>query len=249
MLAGYIFDRTAAAAKASELMQPVPDQTAFVFGNDFRIPPEMTMLAMALPLGSGALQFQLDSPMLRQISRMWIAPPENSDQIDSYGPTPYFLDNAPAVRPGESLNAYAEANAAADRTQLGVWFSDNIPSAIRGQNMRTVRGVTTGNFEAGQWTTQQITLDQDLPEGWYQLIGAKVTGGGQFSRFIFPDGRNYRMMVPIVSSVTQPWDQIFRYGKLGAWGRFENFVPPKLEVWGTAQTTGQTVYLDVVKMS
>ena len=124
-----------------------------------------------------------------------------------------------------------------------------MPSAVRGQNMRTIRGTTVGDFGAAAWTTQQITLDQDLPDGWYQLIGAKVVGGGQFARFIFPDSQNQRMMVPIVPTAETQWDQIFRYGKLGAWGKFENFVAPKIEIWGTAQTTGQTVYLDVVKMT
>ena len=249
MLSGYVFDHTTVAANVSEIMTPVADQLAFVFGKDFRIPSGMTMLAMGMAVGGGGKTFQLDSPELRQISRQWIVPPENSDQINGYGPTPYFLDNAPVVRPGESLNAYAEAGTVGDQTQLGVWLAQNVPSAVRGQNMRTIRGTTVGNFSAAAWTTQQITLDQDLPDGWYQLIGAKVVGGGQFARFIFPDSQNQRMMVPIVPTAETQWDQIFRYGKLGAWGKFENFVAPKIEIWGTAQTTGQTVYLDVVKMT
>ena len=248
-LSGYVFDHTAAAEDVSEIMQPVADQLTFIYGNDFRVPSGKTMIAMAQPLGSGANQFQLDSPELRSISRMWIAPPEASDQIDAFGPTPNFFDNPPIIRPGESLNAYAEANAAADRTQLGIWLADTIPAAVRGQNIRTVRGTTVGNFSAGAWTTQQITLDQDLPDGWYQLVGAKVVGGGQFARFIFPDSQNERMMVPIVPTANTQWDQIFRYGKLGTWGKFENFVAPKIEIFGIAQTTGQTVYLDVVRMS
>ena len=105
LIAGYVFKRTQVAANAIELMQPLEDETAFVAGNDFRVPKGMNMIGMALGIGGDLLLNELDSPQLRGISRHWITPPENSDQVNSYGPTPTFLANPPRVREGESLNA------------------------------------------------------------------------------------------------------------------------------------------------
>ena len=90
---------------------------------------------------------------------------------------------------------------------------------------------------------------RQLPDGWYEVVGAKVAGAGQFARLIFPDRQNQRPMFPITTNSVTPWDQVFRYGELGPLGRFENFVPPKLEVYGEAATSDQTVYLDIVKMT
>ena len=249
LIAGYVFKRTQVAANTIELMQPLEDETAFVAGNDFRVPKGMNMIGMALGIGGDLLLNELDSPQLRGISRHWITPPENSDQVNSYGPTPTFLANPPKVREGESLNAYVEASSVGATTQLGVWLMNSVPSPIVGQDLRTIRGTVDHDYPAGQWGSAQITLDQDLPDGWYEVIGAKVAGAGQFARLIFPDKQNQRPMFPITTNSVTPWDQVFRYGKLGPMGRFQNFVAPKLEVYGEAATADQTVYLDIVKMT
>ena len=78
MLAGYVFKRTQVAANTVELMQPLEDETAFVAGNDFRVPSDMQMIGMALGVGGDLLLNQLDSPQLRGISRHWVTPPENT---------------------------------------------------------------------------------------------------------------------------------------------------------------------------
>jgi hypothetical protein len=117
------------------------------------------------------------------------------------------------------------------------------------QAMRTVHATGATTLSAGAWTTVPLTLDQALPAGVYNLMGAKVVSAtGVVFKFI-----------PAMGPLWQPGgiaNQVFdgmtpdgqRYGGWGTWLTFQQNVLPSLNLFATAADTAQDAWLDLVKV-
>ena len=231
-------------------INPLADETVFIAGKDLMVPDGYNNLAMSDYICSVGARAVLDSPALRAISRMSIFPIDVNAEPQTNHIVPNYSMNPPQVNPGEALNALTlnTGTSAVDQT-VAVWLSDGPISPISGANMRTVRGTTSFTATADQWSNGQITLDIDLPQGVYSVVGFQAFSANLvLARLIFPQ-QGLRPMCIGADSVGDNPDPIFRYGRLGSLGTFQNFVPPKLEVLCNSGDSNPTVLLDVVKVS
>ena len=234
---------------ALSALDPLDDETVFISGKDLMVPDGYTNLIMADYICSVGARAILDSPALRAISRHSIFPVDVSSEPQNNHFIPNYSMNPPQVNPGEALNALTlnTGSNAVDQT-VAVWLSDGPVTPITGANMRTVRGTTSFTATADKWSNGQITLDVDLPAGVYSVVGFQAFDDNLvLARLIFPQ-QGLRPMCIGADSVGDNPDPIFRYGRLGSLGTFQNFVPPKLEVLCNSADANPTVLLDVVKV-
>ena len=244
---GFAFRGTQDDAVLS-VIPPVDDETVFIAGNDLKVPEGHSSIVAAAAYGANLSRAELDSPMLRSISRHAITPIYGAADPVSYERIPIYTDQNLPVQPGEALNAYAQnvGAAASDKTIL-VWLSDGPTAPITGANFRTVRGTAQLNAPEGAWENAQIKLDTDLPAGQYTVIGFRAAMANLIAaRMIFPKQGLRPMVIGSVSTAVDT-DPMFRRGGMGALGTFQNFVPPRIEVLASAAATNPTVFLDVVR--
>lgn len=109
----------------------------------------------------------------------------------------------------------------------------------------------TSANQPGQWSSPlNITFTQSLPAGRYSVIGADVVDANiNLLRFRFQE---YVMLPGVWVRNTEIGlaRDVFRYGRLGEWGQFENTAQPTIQVFGTATggTGTQQGVLDLVKI-
>ena len=239
---------SAADQAALTPIPPLADETVFVSGNDLMVPAGHSTIVGAAAIGANLDRAVLDSPMIREISRYSVSPVDAAALPTSYFEHEVPLPNPLPVNPGEALNALVSnsGGAAIDKT-VAVWLSDGPVNPITGANIRTVRGTTDFDTVADSWTNGQITLETDLPAGMYNVVGFRAESPtGILARLIFPTQGLRPMTICRVNGASYG-DPIFRFGRLGVLGQFQNFVPPRLEVFSSGADTDPTVYLDVVK--
>ena len=227
---------------------PVADETVFIAGNDLMVPAGHANIVGATAVGTDLTRAVFDSPKIRTISRVDIAPIDTGSLPTDHMHREIPLMNPIPVEPGEALNVLAQnSGGAVQRKVVGVWLSDGPIQPVTGADMRTVRGTTNFNTVINSWASGQVTLDVDLPAGTYTVLGFRAYSAGlQLARLIFPQ-QGLRPMVIGNQSLDDDSGDVFRFGKLGALGQFQNFVPPKLECLSNTADANPTVFLDVVR--
>lgn len=248
-VSGFAFYQNANNANPAEI-SPLEDQTIFIAGNDVRVPEGYTDLVLAAKYGTNPGQSFVDSPMIRTLSKLWLSWQDGGDEPASLYRPNSWIENPVKVNPGEGLNFYSSNTGGAAVDHFGaVWLADSPVNPVGGANIRTVRGTTDFTSTAHAWSAGQITLSDDLPGGRYNVLGFKVQATtGVLARLIFPR-QGMRPMVPCYDGVNDQDAEIFRGGRLGVLGNFENFVPPKLELLSTGADQNPIVYLDVAKVA
>jgi len=120
------------------------------------------------------LRAQLQAPSLRQLFFPELSPidaaalPATPSRFNDLRFTPFSL------LPNEQLGAFV-TNGGAAQTQVGVWLSDGPIAPVAGP-VRTLRW-THGHADGQRLVARiAITLDQTLPSGRYQLVGARMWG-------------------------------------------------------------------------
>lgn len=101
----------------------------------------------------------------------------------------------------------------------------------------------------GSWVRTNITFDSALPAGRYQVVGLDLIGGNQrLGRLRFQE---YTMMpgVPVRNTAIGTFRDIWRYGKYGSFGEFEQTAQPSLEIFSelAGAITGSGA-MDLVKI-
>lgn len=116
----------------------------------------------------------------------------------------------------------------------------------------TIRGTSAGPAVANTWTDAGvITYTNDLPPGMYSVIGAmsySATMQGFRVNFQSTSGQKLRpggIGAVAEDSQTHP---IFRMGRLGEWGRFDQVIMPQFDVLCNAADAAFVHYLDLVKV-
>jgi hypothetical protein len=159
------------------------------------------------------------------------------------------------LQTGEALTALSAVDvaAAAEDVTLGVWLTDgNIVNMPAGARIETILATGGSAAVANSWTPSALTLQQTLRQGTYALVGAKVASTTcQLARFIFGNQGN-RPGVPgcALPSSKNPFDSLFRRGRMGTFGLFDSQNPPQLELYCSVADAAavQFAYLDVIKV-
>lgn len=198
--------------------------------------------------GVGINRARLVSPSLRRLPFPQIRPLQIT--IAPTFPLSIALfprENCPAVQINEEVNVQASnTDAGAQAMNAAVWFEPMFEAAPPGP-MWTIRATAAIVAAASTWTTGVLTLEDQLPQGRYAVVGMDVWGTNLlYARLIWAVGNNLRPGVPCGILVNNPNDHPWRYGREGKLGEFTNTTVPQLEIFTSGATATQEVFLDVV---
>lgn len=233
------------------------DQRLNVIGDNIRVPA----LDHIVAIGAGvdavvAPRARLYSPSIEQLARYEIAEINTNNAAAAvYGNPQRLVDlrrNPLVVVPDENLRAEILANPAAAQLQfVHVWFADGPITPAENLPVHTVRLTGATTVTAAAWSAVPLTLDDELPNGTYAIVGARFQGATCIAgRINFLGGdQSWRPGAPgsvLVSDMQYP---IFRNGGMGVWGQFPTTQLPQAEFLCNDADTAQVVYLDVVRVA
>lgn len=247
------FSKQHAVANAEEIYPGVPDQTHRVFGNDIYI-GKYNKLIGTYAYGQALATARLISPSLRRVSSLYLSPIVNdlgfygaytTRRFDWRGDCPISLDT------NEALNAYMTcADAGATYGTVGAWLADAPTPPVKGE-IWTVYAYNDTLLPVVQtWQNAELTWEDDLPVGRYQIVGARcwMAYGGLF-RFVFI-GEAARPGGVCSHDQNLQEDPVQRLGNMGVWGEFDSTLPPSLDVCTQYDVPEAGVYLriDLIKI-
>jgi hypothetical protein len=226
----------------------VQDDTVFTSGDDMRVPIDLPFILGVAGLleATAALRAQVSSPSLRRVSNLDIEPFGTGLAFSDLHAVDIHTDNAVPVRGDEAVNFNINSNPAAATSQYGlIIFGDGAQAPVSG-DMISVRGTLALAAVLGEWASSNITFDQDLPIGNYDVVGMRVVEAtGVAARLNFVGGA-WRPGTPIANSVTEPDAHMLRHGKSGIWGTFHTNTPPTVDVLAAAGAITPVIILDLI---
>lgn len=254
-LVAYDADGNVARATLTEITGEADDHVRVV-GNDIYIPELANLIGIHalhrdVDTNGDMTQVQISSPSLRAFIMPFYEKIEHDPAIinPDVGVNMHPLSPIP-LEVNEALNAEVIHSAVATtRVIIGAFLSDGVVSPVMG-DIRTVRCTTVVTGLVGVWTSGNITFDQDLPVGRYQIVGAATLLAGCVGLFRFiPVGGRWRPGGPLKRGVAYNEPGIFRYGKLGVWMEFNQLTPPRIEILTTNTSPNPVLYLDLIKVA
>lgn len=191
---------------------------------------------------------RLNSPSLRRIAYPQIEPLLNANVFGSPPEGILHPENPTPVEVDEGLSLEIVSDSAAGNREYGlVWLSDGPQQKISGQKMYSVRATSSITLAASGWVNGNITFDQELPVGEYDVVGMRARGTNLVAaRLVFANQSN-RPGVAAVNAMGDLDHRLTRYGSMGVFGRFHSLTPPTVDALGITDTA-QYYILDLVKI-
>ncbi len=248
-----------------------------VIGNQIMVPTRCskilgTFFESQATAGSLTSAIQIRSPSLGSISNLdicnWNANgavvaaaqvPDNDAPYEFFGEAPIDLV------PGEALTALSAVDAAAVAENiLGlVWLTDGV--LINPYKGRIEHVIADCNAAAviNTWSPTALAFRQALQKGNYAIVGMKATGlSMSAARLSGLQGQSERPGVLATNSPVgaggigsfadskDPFDGLFRNGRLGVWGYFSSDAPPQAEVFCSVADPAISMHilLDVIRL-
>jgi len=242
------------AAGSWSNLAAIADQHVYTSGDDLTVPDLSQVIAVAAGVGSGGNGIaRLVAPSLRDISLPKISPINGGADADAEPNSPQAvidMRSSPLqLVTYEALNAQVHSNTTAAAVQwVLVWLADRPPTPVSGEII-TVRGTGSSTLSAGSWTNVNISLDEDLPVGRYQLVGMRAISSGLIAARAVPRGGGWRPGCLGCEAETDITHDIFRYGRLGVWFEFTHNRVPSVDFLSLSADTSETVYFDLIKVA
>ena len=253
----YSMQRVGATA-ALTVVTPVADAHITIDGNNIVIPEKLSKLAGAVVaygtgIAAGAPTLaQLASPGLRRVFNQDL--PRMSDSLAAITDAQInlFVDSPIPLDPNEGLQAFTAHGALAlGETSMFVFLSDGELTKVKGE-IRTIRYTSVCAPVTRVWTLGALGVVQQLPQGTYDVVGARVYNATEFGAFrLIFTGYDWRPGGMITHSPIADEPLIGRGGNMGVWGSFDWMHLPRIEICSmlAAPVANPTVYLDVIKTS
>lgn len=226
----------------------VQDDTVFTSGDDVRVPGDLPFLMAVAGLNdaSGPVQMQVQSPSLRRITNINVAPHGTGLVFPDYDVINLMAANPIPMQADEAVNFLAENTEAVAALHYGlVWFTDGPQALVNGASypIRTTSSVTA---IANAWVNGALTFTTDLPVGNYDVVGMRaLVVGGIAARINFVGGA-WRPGVTTIGDVNDTGPMPFRHNRLGIWGTFHTNTPPTVDFLAAAGAITPSVYLDII---
>lgn len=249
------FAETQDAAGALVGVAALQDDRLFTQGDNLRVPrqlPRVPLVAAGVGTGS-TVGGRLRSPSIDEFTLLRIRPFNggNDGDVEPDSP-PAYLDlrmNPLPLVADEQLRAELDSDTTSAQLQwVLVWFADGPLAPVSGQRTFTVRGVDTSALTVDIWSTAQLTLDEELPAGTYQIVGARFQSTGAIAgRIVNREGQLWRpgtLGCDDDQDLDAPWQ---RYGGMGIWAEFPFEQTPDVEVLAASADTDLEVFLDLVR--
>ena len=226
----------------------VQDDTVFTSGDDMRVPLDLPFIlgSTALLEATAPLRAQISSPSLRRVSNLDIAPfGTGLVHADLHAINIHPMVAIP-VRADEAINMNINSNPAGVTSQYGlILFGDGAQQPVAG-DMITVRATMSVTAILGSWVNGNLTFDQDLPVGNYDVVGLRVEEATTVAGRLSFVGGAWRPGVPAAGGVTARGVDSMRMGKAGILGSFHTNTPPTIDILAAVGAITPVVYLDLI---
>ena len=250
-LAAFAEDQDSGGSEVQ--VSALADDHLFVSGDNLRVPKLNELLAVIGGIASGGNSYmRLETPSLRDVNRLYVKPLNGLADSDVEPSDPIAvmdLTRSPRVLTVDeqmTCTIHSDSSAAAFQWSL-VCFGEGPPRPTSGQII-PVRATGSTTVTARAWTTVTLTFPDVLPRGRYQVCGLRAYGATMIAaRFVFKPG-TWRPGAPGVDSHTTMDYPLFRMGRLGVWGEFEDTTPPDIEVLCDVADTAQEFTIDLIPL-
>ena len=243
------FYSSLAASQTALAASPVVDGALTTNNNGFLL-PENARVAYSYASGLGVTRAAFAVPSLRVVAQPNIHPVNQAL---------YPVDDAPINRPGDqgprilqsetfAANLTSDATAGPNDSYVLAWL--RMGQMVRpAGDITTIRATATVTAVTGAWVVGAMTMEADLPTGYYAVVGMDATAATTVAiRLRFP-GQVYAPGVLAQQAAGQFFLNDFRYANSGVFGAFRNSAIPLIEVLGTAGAQTITMYLDLIQVS
>lgn len=243
------FFGSVAASQTDLPLAPVVDPQLTTNNNGMLL-PETGRIIAAYASGLGVTQGRINVPSLRVVSLPRVHPVNKALFPVDDAPINKLGDQGPRILRSETFQAQltTDATAGPNASYMFNWLKFG-PSPAPSGDITTIRATSTVTGVAGSWVLGALQLETDLPSGRYAIVGADVIGAtAQAMRFRFAGG-GYCPGVLVQQAAGQFFLDTFRYGRMGAFGEFDNSLPPQIDVLAEAGAVTLTVFMDIIKVA
>lgn len=210
----------------------------------FQVPTLNNIMGIA-GVGGHLHRLQSQAPSLRPFPYPDFMPVNVGSAIESPVKGVFIPANPIRVNYTEELDSYAYSTSA-ETVYTMVQFCDGPVVQSPPGRVITVHGTSSTTLTAGAFTTVAVTLDQALPAGVYNLIGARAYSATCL----------FFRVVPAMGTLWQPgstgvqsYDALdapgARYGGFGTWLTFQQNVLPSFNFFATSADSAEEVWLDL----
>lgn len=250
------FAETQDAGGSAAFIAALVDDRLFTNGDRLRVPPALTQVPLvAAGIASGAtIGARLRSPSLDEFTNMRIRPYNGgADEVPEPDSPPAYLDlraNPMQLVADEQLRAETDSDPTAGELEwVLLWFADGPLAPVGGQRMFTVRGIDTSALTVDIWSDAQLTLDEELPAGRYQILGARFQSTGCIAgRIINREGQQWRPGALGCDDDQDLDGPGQRFGGWGVWAEFPFEQLPNVEILTESADQDLEVFLDLVRI-
>lgn len=227
------------------------DQSVKVVDDRIYCPP-LNKLVFSFARGI-LFRARLKSPSLRRLAYLHIDPSENTTASWRLAYPPqvmYQIDSPLPFVVGEGIEAESYQVGAGDGViTICAALADGPLVPVKGE-IWTIRATIKPTVVLEKWANSEITFEQTLPVGRYQIVGGLVSAVDVTAFRFVPIGSMYRPGGITVNPDQLSVPPIQRKGGLGVWCEFDSVTPPSVDVIG--QTAGEVtlpVFLDIIKIT
>lgn len=196
---------------------------------------------------------RLNSPTIRSVTQPYLLPVGNA-VIPPTRPLIADLTRNPfRLKAQENISLEVTEDTVAGSNITGVIGLRTRKTPAPPGDIWTIRGTSAGPAVANAWTNAGvITWTNDLPPGRYAVVG-----GASFSttmigfRIVFTSTTGQKVRPGGIGAAREDsWiHPMFRYGRLGVWGEFDQVIFPEFEVLCNAADTAFVHYMDLIKLT
>ena len=242
--------RGAVAAGATNTSINIINSGGDIVANNQYFPSEPGSIIFGVAFGTNLRDPRVATPSLREIGPNYIRPFSVASPLGNDFNAYNIVDNPLPFKANENLDVQASSDDVGSQTMtvlLGLQFFPR--PAPRGGERRTIRVSATTTLVANTWTTLNLTWEQTLPPGQYEIVGMQMySATGYAFRLILPN-EYYRPGGPTNQSIGQKYPADLNMRNLGSWGRFQQTALPSIEMLATAGDTAEVGYMDVIKVA
>jgi hypothetical protein len=230
------------------LLAPVTDDVVTIKDGRFLL-REDRFLLWAAALSANMLRARVVTPSFRQVALPFIQPVTRAVVFGSPPRVARYDVAGPRVRGVEELVVDVTSGIASGTEPAYALLAlegRRDPAPIG--DYYTVRGTSTTPSGTNVWTTLNVTWDELLPPGEYAVVGLRGEGAGAVAYRLIFEGQSDRPGVPAVTGPDGLDLDWLRLGRYGAFGRFQSYAQPLVQVLASAATATHNIYLDVVRL-
>lgn len=216
--------------------------------NSHHLPNKDTLLLGAYVLETSVTRVRIETPKLRELYNPYIRPLERAAAPPNRANFASFEGYELNLRGGEEIVVKASNNlgAATEQCTVVLWIGDR-PSSVGNAPIYTMRTTYSITGVANGFASGNLTFDQTLPSGSYDIVGMSVFGTNMVAGRLILPGYSHRPGVIGGADAGKFMGDHFRMGNMGVFGTFTNVALPQLEIFTSAAgaSTGDC-YLDLI---